>query len=183
MRFITSFPGDNNVSSKRRPELSLHDRMPPKKARKIAKDTDPSSGVPSGSSSSSSSGSSSSSSSAAPPSASSAKDVKVAVSSAPEKKSNEIHHEEFDLDGYASNYAGHTKIQRLVWLGERCPEKRVQAFRMAIDELKKGADTTLYTEVISRGRELLGDALGDEMFLIKLGWEIQIEMALRNKTS
>jgi COP9 signalosome complex subunit 1 len=66
------------------------------------------------------------------------------------------------LDGYTKNYEGHSKIRRLEFIAERCPDLQVQAFKMAVDELKRGCNSEYYTKVISRLREVLGDALGDE---------------------
>jgi len=45
---------------------------------------------------------------------------------------------------------------------ERCPEHQVEAFRMAITELKKTSNTQLYVDCVSRAREVLGEKLGDE---------------------
>jgi len=69
---------------------------------------------------------------------------------------------DFDLDGYVSRYSGYNRIQRLRHIARICPDKRPQAFLMAIDLAKKGVDTTLYQDVIAESREFLGDALGDE---------------------
>jgi len=60
---------------------------------------------------------------------------------------------------------GPTVIQRLRFIAEKCPEKRLQACRMAIELLKKTMDTTTYAEVVSRAHELLTDQLGDDYVL------------------
>ncbi|KAF9412064.1 COP9 signalosome complex subunit 1 [Podila epigama] len=41
-----------------------------------------------------------------------------------------------DLDTYISNYKGHTKINRLQFIADRCPSLQVEALKMAVLELK-----------------------------------------------
>jgi len=67
----------------------------------------------------------------------------------------------FDLNAYAAGYRGHTKVKRLIFIADRCPDVRLEAFRMAIDELKSGHNTALYMDTIARAQEWLGTALGD----------------------
>mmetsp|Transcript_5445 Transcript_5445/g.7572 ORF Transcript_5445/g.7572 Transcript_5445/m.7572 type:complete len:455 (-) Transcript_5445:40-1404(-) len=74
----------------------------------------------------------------------------------------EIEHKNFDLKKYISNYAGHTKVKRLVYIGCKCPSVRLAAFRMAIAELKTGRDIETYTQTVSQARELLGNSLGEK---------------------
>ncbi|KAG0349349.1 cop9 signalosome complex subunit [Podila humilis] len=41
-----------------------------------------------------------------------------------------------DLDTYIANYKGHTKINRLEFIAERCPSLQVDALKMAVEEMK-----------------------------------------------
>jgi len=43
----------------------------------------------------------------------------------------------FDLESYGSAYIGHTKILRLIFIAEHCPEIEKEAYKLAIDEIKK----------------------------------------------
>jgi COP9 signalosome complex subunit 1 len=62
----------------------------------------------------------------------------------------------FDLEQYISNYTGHTKIMRLIFIAERSKKHEVEAYKLAIDELKKTLNTSLYRKLF----EKLGDKLG-----------------------
>ena len=63
---------------------------------------------------------------------------------------------EFDLENYISNYSGHTKIDRLIFIAEHSKHLELEAFKLAIDELKKTTNTTTYKQVT----EKVGDKLG-----------------------
>eukprot|EP00899_Mesostigma_viride_P012739 jgi/Mesvir1/21466/Mv03922-RA.1 len=66
---------------------------------------------------------------------------------------------QFDVDVYASNYTGHTKIARLLFIaGRTTPPVSHDALRMAIAEIKKGANTQVYRDAM----QLAGDQLGLE---------------------
>jgi hypothetical protein len=69
---------------------------------------------------------------------------------------------QFDFNSIIKDYSGTTAVKKLVYIGERCPELSLAAFKAAIEELKKGLNTGLYVETISRAREILGNQLGDE---------------------
>jgi len=64
----------------------------------------------------------------------------------------------FDLESYGSAYIGHTKILRLIFIAEHCPEIEKEAYKLAIDEIKKTINTVLYKELTSK----VGDRLGPE---------------------
>jgi len=99
-----------------------------------------------------------------------AKDAKAAAapdqkaaSSAPQAEIPVIRNENFDLDSYVSAFTGYARIKRLLFIGERCPDVQLKAFRMAIDELKKSSNNTnMYLDAVSRAREMVGDKLGEE---------------------
>jgi COP9 signalosome complex subunit 1 len=93
-----------------------------------------------------------------------------------------VHHPDFDLDAYIKNYTGPTVVQRLRYIGEKCPEKRLQAFQMAIEHLKKTLDTQTYTEVVSRAHELLTDELGDDYVLDQTWIGSQNRVAIDKQT-
>ncbi|KAG0304062.1 cop9 signalosome complex subunit [Dissophora globulifera] len=44
-----------------------------------------------------------------------------------------------DLDAYIANYKGHTKINRLEFIADRCPSLQVDALKLAIVELKNAS--------------------------------------------
>jgi len=68
----------------------------------------------------------------------------------------------FDLEAYASRYSGFGKYQRLVYIGQRCPELQLAAFRAAVTDVKKVTlSPDLLADVVSSARECLGSALGD----------------------
>eukprot|EP01113_Clastostelium_recurvatum_P018008 TRINITY_DN2124_c0_g1_i1.p1 TRINITY_DN2124_c0_g1~~TRINITY_DN2124_c0_g1_i1.p1 ORF type:complete len:436 (+),score=129.42 TRINITY_DN2124_c0_g1_i1:32-1339(+) len=56
----------------------------------------------------------------------------------------------FDLDAYIQNYSGHTKIRRLIYIAEHCPELAAEATKQALDELKGTANTALYRDLAER---------------------------------
>lgn len=65
--------------------------------------------------------------------------------------------EQLDLESYASLYTGRTKIMRLLFIADQLSSSsnnthsmRVEALRMACDEIKKGEDSVLYKEVAQR---------------------------------
>mmetsp|Transcript_3835 Transcript_3835/g.7926 ORF Transcript_3835/g.7926 Transcript_3835/m.7926 type:complete len:420 (-) Transcript_3835:301-1560(-) len=77
----------------------------------------------------------------------------------------------FDLEGYIGNYTGHARIQRMRFIAERVGAPlELEALRMAADELKKGENTVVYTEVI----EQIGGRLGDAYQLDK-DWIVKVE--------
>lgn len=63
-----------------------------------------------------------------------------------------------DVEEYASRYSGRTKILRLLFIGHKSTDltMKVQALRMALDEIKKGEDTKIYRQVAEKIGALLG---------------------------
>ncbi|KXZ46324.1 hypothetical protein GPECTOR_45g94 [Gonium pectorale] len=61
-------------------------------------------------------------------------------------------HGSFDLEAYISNYTGHGKVDRLLFIAERSTGKplELEALRMAHDELKKTEATARYQEVVAK---------------------------------
>eukprot|EP00735_Rhodelphis_limneticus_P008932 TRINITY_DN2398_c0_g1::TRINITY_DN2398_c0_g1_i1::g.20633::m.20633 TRINITY_DN2398_c0_g1::TRINITY_DN2398_c0_g1_i1::g.20633 ORF type:complete len:482 (-),score=118.26,sp/P45432/CSN1_ARATH/54.00/9e-147,RPN7/PF10602.4/3.8e-54,RPN7/PF10602.4/3.9e+03,PCI/PF01399.22/2.7e-15,Crust_neurohorm/PF01147.12/1.3,Crust_neurohorm/PF01147.12/1.3e+03,Crust_neurohorm/PF01147.12/1.4e+02 TRINITY_DN2398_c0_g1_i1:136-1518(-) len=55
-----------------------------------------------------------------------------------------------DLESYISNYTGHTKLYRLKYIAEHCPSLSVRqdAFRLAIEEAKRGHNTEIYAKLV-----------------------------------
>ncbi|RUS15827.1 hypothetical protein BC937DRAFT_91948 [Endogone sp. FLAS-F59071] len=61
-----------------------------------------------------------------------------------------------DLDTYIANYKGHTKVDRLLFIAERCPPLQIEAYRLAVAELKATSlDTAKYSHAVGK----LNDAL------------------------
>ncbi|KAI8050865.1 26S proteasome subunit RPN7-domain-containing protein [Syncephalis plumigaleata] len=53
------------------------------------------------------------------------------------------------LENYAENYQGHVKIERLVFIAERCPNLQVDAYRLALAEIKANTlDAKRYKQLI-----------------------------------
>eukprot|EP00898_Chlorokybus_atmophyticus_P005592 jgi/Chlat1/6033/Chrsp4S06328 len=74
---------------------------------------------------------------------------------------------QFDVEAYASNYTGHTKIERLRFIAERMgPPHNADAMRMAVAELRKGENTQLYTEVV----EAAAGKFGSHEFNVDKSW-------------
>ncbi|GJP59065.1 hypothetical protein CLOP_g7143 [Closterium sp. NIES-67] len=66
-----------------------------------------------------------------------------------------------DLESYAANYSGHTRIVRLRFIAERCAAigqtaMELEALRMAADELKRGENSAAYKEVVAKIAGRLG---------------------------
>ncbi|CAI7810634.1 unnamed protein product [Closterium sp. NIES-53] len=66
-----------------------------------------------------------------------------------------------DLESYAANYSGHSRIVRLRFIAERCAAigqtaMELEALRMAADELKRGENNAAYKEVIAKIAGRLG---------------------------
>lgn len=74
---------------------------------------------------------------------------------APAEKSTS---KEFDLESYISNYSGHTKIDRLVFIAEHNKLLELEAYKAAIDELKKTTNTAQYKVVADKVGDRLGPA-------------------------
>ncbi|KAL1920755.1 uncharacterized protein VTP21DRAFT_11390 [Calcarisporiella thermophila] len=62
-----------------------------------------------------------------------------------------------DLDTYIANYKGHTKIDRLIFIAERCPPLRIDAYSLALKEIKETTyDVQKYTQTLQRLNEARG---------------------------
>lgn len=70
--------------------------------------------------------------------------------------SNSNSNKEFDLESYIANYTGHTKIDRLVFIAEHSKQLELEAYKAALDELKKTTNTAAYKRVA----DTVGDRLG-----------------------
>ncbi|KAL8172474.1 hypothetical protein V2J09_024278 [Rumex salicifolius] len=73
-----------------------------------------------------------------------------------------INGEQLDVEAYAALYSGRTKIARLLFIADQCDNRqmKLEALRMAFDELKKGEDTQLFREVALKIDGVLGPAYG-----------------------
>jgi len=67
-----------------------------------------------------------------------------------EKKIVVVPSGDFDLNAYASRYDGQTKCARLRFIAERAPTLQSPAFKLALEELKKGKNTTPYRQVAEK---------------------------------
>lgn len=78
-------------------------------------------------------------------------------------KKSVISSEQMDVEAYGSLYSGRTKITRLIFIADHCGNEsmRMEALRMAYDEIKKGDNTQLFKEVAHK----IGGKLGSDYSL------------------
>ena len=67
-----------------------------------------------------------------------------------------VHCTTLNLLQYISRYKGQTKLMRLNAIADKCPELRIEALRLLIDELKKGVNTSLYSSIRQSNNGTLG---------------------------
>ncbi|KAJ3292275.1 cop9 signalosome complex subunit [Borealophlyctis nickersoniae] len=60
-----------------------------------------------------------------------------------------------DLDTYISSYVGHTRVDRLLFIADRCPSLTVEAYKMALADLRQTQSTWRYQQVLQRLNEFL----------------------------
>jgi len=77
---------------------------------------------------------------------------------APAESKSTSSNKEFDLESYISNYSGHTKVDRLVFIAEHSKQLELEAYKVALDELKKTTNTALYKVVADKVGDRLGPA-------------------------
>ncbi|KAI3957233.1 hypothetical protein MKW98_012108, partial [Papaver atlanticum] len=67
-----------------------------------------------------------------------------------------------DVEVYAGLYSGRTKVTRLMFVADRCgnQEMKLDALRIAYEEIKKGENTNLFKEVVAKIDGDLGSAYG-----------------------
>jgi COP9 signalosome complex subunit 1 len=65
---------------------------------------------------------------------------------------------QFELPSYIQNYTGHTKVDRLVFIAERCKVLEAEAFRMALEEIKKSNCSLKYQVVTEKIAKRMGDS-------------------------
>lgn len=76
-----------------------------------------------------------------------------------------INGEQLDVEAYAALYTGRTKIRRLMFIADQSDgnvSMQLEALRMAYDEVKKGENTQLFREVVSRIEGRLGPGYGPD---------------------
>lgn len=66
--------------------------------------------------------------------------------------------EQMDIEAYAALYSGRTKVLRLLFIADECGNQsmKLEALRMAYEEIRKGEDSHLYRQVMQK----IGTALG-----------------------
>ncbi|RGB38091.1 COP9 signalosome complex subunit 1 [Rhizophagus diaphanus] len=75
-----------------------------------------------------------------------------------------------DLDTYISNYKGHTKVDRLLFIAKRCPSLQIDAYRLALQELRDHSlDHARYISAATKLNEVL-TAQGYPSFSIDNTW-------------
>ncbi len=76
-------------------------------------------------------------------------------------------YKDFDLDTYLSNYSGHTKILRAIFVAEHAKDLEAEAYRVALDELKKTQNMALYRDVADKASDKLGPAYAKDQAWIE----------------
>ncbi|KAJ6872724.1 COP9 signalosome complex subunit 1-like [Populus alba x Populus x berolinensis] len=76
-----------------------------------------------------------------------------------------ISSELLDIEAYAGLYTGRTKITRLLFIADRCGQNnnkamKMEALRMAYEEIKKGENTQLFRDVVQKIDGRLGSNYG-----------------------
>ncbi|KAG8073169.1 hypothetical protein GUJ93_ZPchr0006g46247 [Zizania palustris] len=66
--------------------------------------------------------------------------------------------EQLDVEAYAAQYTGRTRLGRLLFIADRCGVEAVEleALRMAYDEIKRGEDTMFHRDVALKIKDRLG---------------------------
>ncbi|MPC22749.1 COP9 signalosome complex subunit 1 [Portunus trituberculatus] len=64
-----------------------------------------------------------------------------------------------DLETYANCYTGLAKLQRLIFIADRCPQLRVEALRMAIFYVQTTYNVNLYTQLHRKLQEAVSGAI------------------------
>jgi COP9 signalosome complex subunit 1 len=78
----------------------------------------------------------------------------------------------FDIKQYASRYEGHTLVTRLLFIAERYLEKQGDAYKLTVDALKKGKNTSTYRRLF----EKIGNQLGSG-YTFEQSWADQLDKA------
>ncbi|KQJ97504.1 hypothetical protein BRADI_3g31500v3 [Brachypodium distachyon] len=80
--------------------------------------------------------------------------------------------DQFDLEAYAAQYSGRTRVARLLFIAGKCGSEPMwlDALRLAYDESLKGEDTTLHHDVSARIAGRLGPRYG-----VDLAWSDAVE--------
>jgi COP9 signalosome complex subunit 1 len=82
----------------------------------------------------------------------------------------------FDLNQYAARYEGHTQVTRLLFIAERYLEKQGPSYKLAIDSLKKGKNTSTYRRLF----EKIGNVLGTG-YTLEQSWADQLDKAFMSE--
>ncbi|XP_003746672.1 COP9 signalosome complex subunit 1 [Galendromus occidentalis] len=64
----------------------------------------------------------------------------------------------FDLEIYAAQYVGYAKLNRLLFIADRCPPMRIEALRLAMDHVKGTLNVNKYQVIFKKLCEALQDA-------------------------
>ncbi|TPX34998.1 hypothetical protein SmJEL517_g02516 [Synchytrium microbalum] len=92
----------------------------------------------------------------------------------------QVDHTSFDLDTLNS-YSGHTKVERLIYVAERCPPLQIDALRLALSELKRTMNATRYLFVSNRLNEALS-AKGQASVTADTAWTDRTNKEAKVKT-
>jgi len=93
-----------------------------------------------------------------------------------EKEIVKIKYPDFDLEGYIALYSGHTKVARLMFIGDHVEGFFERAYKLVLTELKQTTNTKLYREVCKKVGESLGpEYKQDDEWILKTDKKISMD--------
>ncbi|KXS17797.1 FUSCA protein FUS6 [Gonapodya prolifera JEL478] len=82
---------------------------------------------------------------------------------------------------YIANYTGHGRIDRLLFIADHCPMFTVDAYKLAVVELKKTPNFQRYTQTVQRLNEVLASR-GAPPYQLDTAWVDQTQRLVRSQT-
>ncbi|TPX58692.1 hypothetical protein PhCBS80983_g02941 [Powellomyces hirtus] len=86
-----------------------------------------------------------------------------------------------DLESYIANYTGHTKVDRLLLIADRCPPLSIDAYKLALAELRTTLDFNRYAAVHSKLNTALVNA-GQSPTPLDNNWVEKAKREYKDKT-
>ncbi|RXG55120.1 COP9 signalosome complex subunit 1 [Armadillidium vulgare] len=72
------------------------------------------------------------------------------------------HHSEIgDLETYSNSYTGLAKLQRLIFIADRCPQLKIEALKMAISYVQTTFNVNLYSQLHRKLKEAVSSNAGN----------------------
>ncbi|KAJ3343392.1 cop9 signalosome complex subunit [Gonapodya sp. JEL0774] len=87
----------------------------------------------------------------------------------------------FEPEQYIANYSGHGRIERLLFIADHCPMHAIEAFKLALQNLKRTPNVIRYTQTAQRLNEALATR-GAHPFQVDTVWIDQTQRSGRSTT-